>query len=198
MGYLKGRSQRVKINTSFSTWAEILCGVPQGSVLGPLLFNIYLNDLFFILKDTEPCNFADDTMPFACGLDITSVVNRLEKDSLLAIVWFEENYMKLNEDKCHFLICGPTNAVEHLWVNVGDTQIKESKAEKLLGAHMDKSLKFDMHVSKLCSKVSTKVTILARISKHMTFEKEGFYLNFFLNHNFHIVHWYGCFMVASS
>ena len=85
--------------------------MPQGSVLGPLLVNIYLNDVFFILKDTEPCNFADDTTPFVCGLDITSVVNRLEKDSLLAIVWFEENYMKLNEDKCHFLICGPTNAV---------------------------------------------------------------------------------------
>ena len=71
-----------------------------------------------------------------------------------------------------------------MWVNVGDTQIKESKTEKLLGAHIDKSLKFDMHVSKLCSKVSTKVTILARISKHMTFEKRRILLKSFIESQF--------------
>ena len=104
MSYLSDRFQRTKVNTSFSTWTEILCGVPQGSVLGPRLFNLYLNDLFYILKETEPCNFADVTTPYACGLDLQSVLRRLENDTLFAIIWFEDNYMKLNEDKCNFLL----------------------------------------------------------------------------------------------
>ena len=66
--YLSDRWKRTKINLSFSDWHELLQGVPQGSVLGPLLFNIYLNDIFYILKDAIICNFADDTTPYVSDL----------------------------------------------------------------------------------------------------------------------------------
>ena len=71
--YLSNKWQRTKINYSYSSWTELLLGVPQGSILGPLLFNINLNDLFFLALDTDICNIADDNTLYTC--DITQVMS---------------------------------------------------------------------------------------------------------------------------
>ena len=104
--YLTGRKQRVKVNGSFSTWRETFAGLPQGSVLGPLLLNIYITDLFLSVMDTAICNFADDTTIFAADCQLDSVLERLETDALVLSKWFPENFMKLNEGKCHLLTFG--------------------------------------------------------------------------------------------
>ena len=100
---MKNRKQRVKINTIFSTWNDLINGLPQGSVLGDLLFNINLNDLSFFLQEINICNFADDTTSFICDETLESVLDKLERNSELEIFLFGNNYIKLNTDQCSFL-----------------------------------------------------------------------------------------------
>ena len=102
--YLQNRRQRVKTNTTFSSCTQLIQGVPQGSVLGSILFNIYINDKFFGLKGIDICNFADDTTLCACDSNLKSVQETLEHNSELATTWLKMNYMKLNTNKCHLLI----------------------------------------------------------------------------------------------
>ena len=74
--------------------------------LGPLLFNIFINDIFFLANDTEVCNYADDTTIFACDSDVNNVQYKLEADASLFSKWFVDNHMKLNDAKCHFMLFG--------------------------------------------------------------------------------------------
>ena len=153
--YLTNRFQRTKVNTSFSSWSKLFLGVPQGSVLGPLLFNIYINNLVYLTEMTDVCNYADHTTFHACDLDLKSLT-RLEDDAVLAIEWFESNYMILNQDKCHFLFSGHKH--ETLLINVGETKIWDSKQQKLLGILIDRDLRFDEYVLSQCKKAGKKLT----------------------------------------
>ena len=84
--------------------------------------------------------------------------------------WFENNYMKLNEDKCHLLVAG--HRYESLWAKIGETRIWESKNEKLLGLIIDRNLNFDNYVITSCKKADRKLYALSRISNYMSFEKK--------------------------
>ena len=162
---LKKRKQRVKINGSYSTYRDVTVGVPQRFVLGPLLFNIFINDIFLFVKNTSVCNYADDTTIYACNSDIDIIINRLETDSSILTKWFSENYMKLNKEKCHFMIFG--NKSKESVVTIGKSTIKESEHKKLLGVAFDKKLSFTKHAQDLCNKANQKLHALARLSNHI-------------------------------
>ena len=100
--YLSNREQLVNVNGSFRTWQKSKKSVPQESFLGPLLFNTFLNDLF-LLKETEICNYADNTTVYVCGYELEQIVSSLEIDVRKLSKWFFDNKMKVNPDKCHLL-----------------------------------------------------------------------------------------------
>ena len=103
LSYLKNRSQRVSINSSFSTWEEIIAGVPQGSILGLLLFNIFLNDIFYFENRAFISNYTDGNVLHAFGSTLEEVKQNLSQDLLKLSEWFRENCMILNPEKCHYM-----------------------------------------------------------------------------------------------
>ena len=157
-------------------------GVPQGSVLGLLLFNIYLNDLFFTLREIDVCNFADDTTPYVCNQNLQVVIEKLEYHSDLAVTWFESNLMKLNTDKCHLLVSG--HKFEEIWMKVGKDQIWEEKKVRLLGITIDNELKFDQHITEICLKANKKLSILSRMSKFLSFDQRHIIYKAFVESQF--------------
>ena len=99
---LSNRRRRTRIGNLFSDWFEVILGVPQGSILGPLLFNIFFADLFLVLKDVDIANFADDNTPITSANNTDDLIDSLEKASSSLFKWFNDNLFKGNPDKCHF------------------------------------------------------------------------------------------------
>ena len=122
----------------------------SGSVLGSILFNIYLNDLFYLTEMTQVFNFADDTTFYVCDKYLNTLINRLEHYTTLAIDRFEKNFKKLNQDKCHLPVSGHKH--ETVWAKIGETKILESNKQKLIGFAFDRNLNFDEYVFDLCKK----------------------------------------------
>ena len=103
---LINRKQRSKIGDSFSKYQRIITEVPQGSTLGPLFFNIFINDLFLSIDKSTFCNYADNNTLCTSGNDANAVINKLRNDFSKIFKWVYENFMIHNPDKCYFLTLG--------------------------------------------------------------------------------------------
>ena len=159
--YFTDRRQRVRVNSNFNMWEKIISGAPQGSILGPLLFNIFLNDLFLFVENSDLSNYADDNTLYSSGNDLEKVKQTLRQDFEIVTKWFYENYMVLNSGKCHFMCLGQ-NTVNETFV-YDNIEMKNSKEEKILGVIIDNKLRFKSHVKNLCKKASQKIWALSSL-----------------------------------
>ena len=124
--------------------------------------------LFFLLKDVGICNFVDNTTDES----LENVLKSPEKNFMLAIRWFENNYMKLNKDKCCLIVSGYKH--EKVRANIGKDLIWESNDVKLLGVTIYRDIKFNKHVLKLCSKANQKLSTHSRMANLLSFNKRHF------------------------
>ena len=178
--YLTSLKQRTKISDTYSSWQEILSGVPQGSILGPLLFNNAICDLFFIIQDCNIANYADGNTPYLNGKNVEEVLKGLENVSSNLFQWFTENELKGNTSKCYLLI----SSVENVHVNIGTSQIKNSDCERLLGINIYCKLSFENHINQICSKARAKIKALARIAPFLNKRKRKLLMNAFFKCQF--------------
>ena len=178
--YLKDRKQRTKVNGSYSSWKELKCGVPQGSILGPLLFNIFINDMFYFVDKTKIANYADDNSTYTTESNIDNLLKILEEETSLVLNWFRINEMKSNDDKCHLIVANHVDVSVRL--NSETTEGEDSV--ELLGIHIDNKLTFSQHVTNLCKKGNQKLHALARISKLLSQDKLKLIMKTFIESQF--------------
>ena len=127
----------------YSSWEEILFGVPQGFILGPLSFNIFLCDLFWKMCKIDFASYADDNKPYVSGDNIDDVIKSLEYDSINLFKWFLYNQMKANSDKCHLI----TSKLSCMNLKIRDINIENSTCEKLLDINVGNKLNFNEHLT---------------------------------------------------
>ena len=165
--YLSNRTHQIKINENFNDRTDIEFGVPQGSILGPILFNINMIDLFYKCEDSNVANYADDTTPYSCATDIPSVALELQASATKIFRWFKNNHLKANPGKSHILLSSKKPEI----VSVDGKSLAAISHEKLLGVIIDSELKFENHITEICPKVSKSINALYRISSFMSLEK---------------------------
>ena len=110
-------------------------GVPQGSGLGPILFNIFINDLIFFIRETEVSNFADDTTIYSCSLNYEEAAHKLSNDTHIVLNWFKVNSMVANPDKFQIIFLGSKIDNSKITFAIENKQIKCKKRSETPGNH---------------------------------------------------------------
>ena len=192
--YLSKRKQQIKTNSVLSEWAAIHKGVPQGSILGPLLFNVFINDIFYFVKHSYLYNYADDNTLSFSSPDYDHLISVLEAESQVLIDWFKENKMQANPDKFQVLAVGKKTFSKNPSIQIQQNTLSCEETVKLLGIDIDYQLKFDEHISNLCRKASQQLNVMKRLGSCLTkLNRLTIFHTFILsNFNFCPLAWHFC------
>ena len=192
--YLSNRKQQVKIGSVTSDWDTIHKGVPQGSILGPLLFNVFINDIFLFVDKCTLYNYADDNTLSYIHHDFDTLVNVLERESGLLIDWFKVNRMQANPEKFQALAVGKRTFSKTPVFTIDSVLVPCEESVKLLGIEIDYQLNFDAHIKSICRKASQQLNVLKRIGRYLSkLNKLTIFHSFILsNFNFCPLAWYFC------
>ena len=166
--YLQDRKQRVKLGPVRSTWSNLTFGVPQGSILGPVLFNAFMNNLFYFIEKCSLYNYADDNSMSNASAKIDEVMLNLKLDSKIAITWFIDDGMEPHPEKFKFMVMSNNDIDTHTLELDDTTRLRSQSDVVLLGIKIDHKLTFAKHVSTLCTKASKQLNAFTRISKFLS------------------------------
>ena len=156
--YLKNKKQKVQINNKFSLERNVIAGVPQGSIDGPLLFSLFINDLVFFIQYSVLSNYADDNNLFVIGKNKEDIKSLLLLHFEIVNNWFYENFMILNPEKSHYMCIGKS--------------LDDNKLLKILGIKIDKNLDFNNHIKSICRKAGQKLSVLLIISSNLNMKQK--------------------------
>ncbi len=162
--YLSGRSQRVKISSAVGDWMDLTKGTPQGSKLGPSLFNLFINDLLYYLPEDSVANFADDNTLYAIHDSPQGLNTKLNSLVNQAQTWYDENGMQSNPTKFQSIFFGKTSKCNIYFNNIN---IEPTGLIKLLGVSLDAHLKFTTHIANICIKAGRNLNALKRVSRSL-------------------------------
>ena len=186
--------KKIKIGGIVSSWADISKGVPQGSILGPLLFNIFINDIFYFIDKGNLYNYADDNTLSYSSTNYDDLITVLESESNILIDWFYFNCMQANPEKFQAIAVGKKSAQKSPSFKIGDVNITCEDSVKLLGIDIDFMLNFDNHIKTICKKAVQQLNILKRIGRNLCkLSRLTIFHTFILsNFNFCPLSWHFC------
>ena len=166
--YLNKRQQMVKIGNFTSSPLEISCGVPQGSVLGPLLFLLYINDINSC-TDLQFLLFADDTSLFISHKDQKFIENRLNMGLNDIYYWLLTNKLTLNVTKSNYVIFHvPNKKIDDMTIKINNQTLSRKILIKYLGVWIDENLSWKQHISHVSLKLSRSIGLLYKLKRNLT------------------------------